>query len=68
MGIDISNRYIQMSGMVLGSMMEADHRLREFESQMRLRKRLMRDQAMWQSFEEQYGKDEDDELPPVVKK
>ncbi|KAK4190684.1 hypothetical protein QBC35DRAFT_377302 [Podospora australis] len=52
--------YIQMSGMVLGSMLEADHRLREYESQMRLRRRLMRDQAMWASFEEKYGKDEDE--------
>ncbi|KAK3994730.1 hypothetical protein QBC44DRAFT_379160 [Cladorrhinum sp. PSN332] len=53
--------YIQMSGMVLGSMLEADQRLREYEAQMRLRRRLMRDQAMWASLEEQYGKDDDDE-------
>ncbi|KAK4228257.1 hypothetical protein QBC38DRAFT_362375 [Podospora fimiseda] len=52
--------YIQMSGMVLGSMLEADHRLREYEAQMRLRRRLMRDQAMWASLEEQYGKDDDE--------
>lgn len=50
-----------MSGMVLGSMLEADRRLREYEAQMRLRRRLMRDQAMWASLEEQYGKGDDDE-------
>lgn len=48
-----------MSGMVLGSMMEADHRLREYEAKMRIRRRLARDQAMWQRFEQEYGKDED---------
>ncbi|KAK1756890.1 hypothetical protein QBC47DRAFT_459581 [Echria macrotheca] len=51
--------YIQMSGMVLGSMIEADYRLREYEASMRMRRRLMREQAMWQSLEEQYGKDDD---------
>ncbi|KAK3325758.1 hypothetical protein B0H66DRAFT_549292 [Apodospora peruviana] len=53
--------YIQMSGMVLGSMIEADHRLREYEKTVRMQRRLMRDQAMWRSFEEQYGKDDGDE-------
>lgn len=50
-----------MSGMVLGSMLEADARLREYEAQMRLRRRLMKEQAMWASFEERYGKEEDDD-------
>ncbi|KAK4448174.1 hypothetical protein QBC34DRAFT_114495 [Podospora aff. communis PSN243] len=53
--------YIQMSGMVLGSMIEADSRLREYEASMRMRRRLMREQAMWQSLEEKYGKDEDED-------
>ncbi|KAK1835968.1 hypothetical protein QBC39DRAFT_413836 [Podospora conica] len=52
--------YIQMSGMVLGSMLEADARIREYEASMRMRRRIMREQAMWQSFEERYGKEEDD--------
>ncbi|KAK3359808.1 hypothetical protein B0T25DRAFT_110199 [Lasiosphaeria hispida] len=53
--------YIQMSGMVLGGMLEADARLREYEASMRMRRRLMRDQAMWKSFEEQYGKDDEED-------
>ncbi|KXX75291.1 hypothetical protein MMYC01_207978 [Madurella mycetomatis] len=53
--------YLQMSGMVLGSMMEADHRLREYEAKMRIKRRLARDQAMWQRFEQEYGKDEDED-------
>ncbi|KAK4219696.1 hypothetical protein V8F33_010922 [Rhypophila sp. PSN 637] len=52
--------YIQMSGMVLGSMIEADHRLREYEKTIRMQRRLQRDQALWRDFEERYGKDEDD--------
>ncbi|EAA32149.1 hypothetical protein GE21DRAFT_7726 [Neurospora crassa] len=53
--------YIQMSGMVLGGMLEADHRIREYEKTMRMRRRIAADQAMWKQFEETYGKDEDDE-------
>jgi hypothetical protein len=57
----LQNSYIQMSGMVFGSMIEADYRLREYEARVRLQKRLQRDRAMWAKFEEQYGKDDDDE-------
>ncbi|KAK1778984.1 hypothetical protein QBC45DRAFT_144448 [Copromyces sp. CBS 386.78] len=53
--------YIQTSGMILGSMLEADHRIREYEAAMRMRRRIAADQARWRQFEETYGKDEDDE-------
>lgn len=53
--------YIQMSGMVLGGMLEADHRIREYEAAMRVRRRIAADQAKWRQFEETYGKDEEDE-------
>ena len=56
-----TRRYIQMSGMILGSMIEADHSLRQYEARVRMQKRIQRDRAMWQNFEEQYGKDDDDE-------
>ncbi|KAL2136801.1 hypothetical protein VTI74DRAFT_1453 [Chaetomium olivicolor] len=52
--------YLQMSGMVLGSMLEADHRLRQYEARMRVQRRLAREQAYWQTFEREYGKDEDE--------
>ncbi|KAH8908871.1 hypothetical protein BR93DRAFT_976970 [Coniochaeta sp. PMI_546] len=52
--------YIQMSGMVFGGMIEADHRLREYEARVRMQKRIQRDRAMWQKFEEQYGKDDEE--------
>ena len=51
-----------MSGMVVGSMIEADYRLREYEARMRMHKRRMRDRAMWESFENQYGKDDEDDI------
>ncbi|KAH6854289.1 hypothetical protein B0I37DRAFT_25934 [Chaetomium sp. MPI-CAGE-AT-0009] len=53
--------YIQMSGMVLGSMIEADARLRQYEARMRVQRRLARDRAYWDRFEKEYGKDDDDE-------
>lgn len=54
-----------MSGMVLGSMIEADYRLREYEARVRMQKRIARDRAMWKQFEDQYGKDEDDVQTPA---
>lgn len=53
-------RYIQMSGMVLGSMIEADYSIRQYEARVRMQRRLERDRAAWQKFEEEYGKDDDE--------
>ncbi|KAL1839570.1 hypothetical protein VTJ49DRAFT_1391 [Mycothermus thermophilus] len=52
--------YLQMSGMVLGSMMEADSRLRAFEDRIRVQKRLAREQAYWQRIKKELGDDDDD--------
>lgn len=40
-----------MSGMVLGSMIEADKRLRLYETQVRLQKRQRIDRAVWERYE-----------------
>ncbi|QUC19478.1 uncharacterized protein UV8b_03719 [Ustilaginoidea virens] len=50
--------YLQMSGMVLGGMIEADWRLRQYECQMRMQRRWMRERAKWERFEEEFGKNE----------
>lgn len=42
-----------MCGMVFGSMIEADHRLRQYEAQVRLQRRIARDRAKWQRYEEE---------------
>ncbi len=49
-----------MSGMVLGSMLEADHRLRQFEARMRVQRRMAAEQAYWKRIKEELGEDEDD--------
>ncbi len=49
-----------MSGMVLGSMLEADSRLRQYEARMRVQRRLQKEQAYWASVEREFGKDEDE--------
>ncbi|KAI5924163.1 hypothetical protein F4810DRAFT_709879 [Camillea tinctor] len=51
--------YIQMSGMILGSMIEADYRMRQYEHQVRIQRRLARDRAMWDSLMDE----EDEKLP-----
>jgi len=50
-----------MSGMVLGSMIEAGSRLRAFEGRMRVQGRLQREPAYWEKVEREYGKDNDDD-------
>jgi hypothetical protein len=46
--------FLQMSGMTIGSMIEADRRLRTHELAMRTRKRIARDAEVWRRYEEDY--------------
>ncbi|MCJ1292981.1 hypothetical protein MMC34_004534 [Xylographa carneopallida] len=43
--------FVQMSGMTLGGMVEADRRLREYEALVRRRRRVERDEAVWRRYE-----------------
>ena len=52
-----------MSGMILGSMIEADARMRQYEHQVRLQRRVARDRAVWEQFELDYP-EVDDKPPP----
>ncbi|KAI9898354.1 hypothetical protein N3K66_006714 [Trichothecium roseum] len=51
--------YLQMSGMVFGGMIDADHRLREYEQKMRIQRRWMKERAKWQRYEEEISKGND---------
>lgn len=44
-----------MSGMTIGSMIEADKRLRRHELVMRNQKRMARDAEVWRRYEEEFG-------------
>ncbi|KAI8633260.1 hypothetical protein F5Y19DRAFT_471529 [Xylariaceae sp. FL1651] len=55
--------YLQMSGMILGGMIEADSRMRRYEQHIRMQRRIARDRAMWDSYEKELM--EDDEPPPT---
>jgi len=46
--------FLQMSGMIMGSCLEADHRIREFEAKVRMQKRILRDRAVWEQYEAEY--------------
>jgi hypothetical protein len=48
--------YIQMSGMILGSMIEADKRMIAYEHRIRHQKRLARDMEVWRRYEEDFEK------------
>ncbi|PMD43293.1 hypothetical protein L207DRAFT_509806 [Hyaloscypha variabilis F] len=54
--------FLQMSGMILGSCLEADHRIRQYEAKVRMEKRMVRDRAAWEQYEQEYG-----EVPPPKK-
>jgi hypothetical protein len=43
-----------MSGMILGGMLEADHRLQLYQQQMRHQRRLARDMEVWRRYEDVY--------------
>ncbi|KXJ93355.1 hypothetical protein Micbo1qcDRAFT_203435 [Microdochium bolleyi] len=58
--------YLQMSGMILGSMIEADARMRRYEQQVRIQRRLARDRAEWERFTREFGEDDADLLPPSL--
>lgn len=45
--------------MILGACLEADHRVREYEAKVRMQKRLIRDRAVWESYEKEF----EDEVP-----
>ncbi|KAI1327811.1 hypothetical protein F5Y16DRAFT_185790 [Xylariaceae sp. FL0255] len=55
--------YLQMSGMLLGGMIEADASMRRYEHQVRIQRRIARDRAMWENYEQDFN--EDDEPPPA---
>lgn len=48
--------YIQMSGMTVGSMIEADKRMRDYEATSRRVRKLKRDQETWKAYEAEYEK------------
>ncbi|KAK6086248.1 hypothetical protein SCUP234_02461 [Seiridium cupressi] len=54
--------YLQMSGMILGGMLEADGAVRQYEARLRMQKRIARDRAMWDTFEKEF--EEEGGLPP----
>lgn len=46
--------YLQLSGMTVGSCIEGERRLREFEDRARRIRKIKRDQEAWRRFEEDY--------------
>ncbi|PMD28412.1 hypothetical protein NA56DRAFT_640062 [Hyaloscypha hepaticicola] len=54
--------FLQMSGMIMGSCLEADHRIRQYEAKLRMEKRMIRDRAVWEQYEQEF------EQTPVPKK
>ena len=43
-----------MSGMTIGSMIEADRRLRQHEIRVRTQKKIQRDAEVWRRYEEDH--------------
>ncbi|KAI9687478.1 MAG: hypothetical protein M1822_002088 [Bathelium mastoideum] len=46
--------FLQMSGMTIGSMIEADKRLRAYEVQVRRQHKMARDAEVWRQYEEEF--------------
>ena len=45
--------------MVLGGSLEADRRIRTYERRMRLEKRIRRDKAVWEEYEDEFRRVEE---------
>ncbi|KAK7912039.1 hypothetical protein PG985_014520 [Apiospora marii] len=56
--------YIQMSGMILGSMIEADSHMRQYEYRLRMQRQIARDRAKWEALEREFAEDEGGPAPP----
>ncbi|KAI0896071.1 hypothetical protein F4806DRAFT_50459 [Annulohypoxylon nitens] len=52
--------YLQMSGMIIGSMIEADYRMRQYEQRVRMQRRMARDRAVWADYEKELMEIEDE--------
>lgn len=42
--------------MVLGAMLEAESRLRDYEAQVRMQRRWMKEKAKWEQYEEELAR------------
>lgn len=49
-----------MSGMIIGSMIEADYRMRQYEQRVRMQRRMARDRAVWADYEKELMEIEDE--------
>ncbi|KAI4860544.1 hypothetical protein F4820DRAFT_106255 [Hypoxylon rubiginosum] len=60
--------YLQMSGMIVGSMIEADYRMRQYEQRVRMQRRMARDRAVWADYEKELMEIEDETSRPEQQK
>ena len=44
-----------MSGMVMGGMLEADRRIREYQAMVRVQRKLRLDRAVWDKYENEFS-------------
>ncbi|KAI1376584.1 hypothetical protein F4677DRAFT_82384 [Hypoxylon crocopeplum] len=59
--------YLQMSGMIVGSMIEADYRMRQYEQRVRMQRRIARDRAVWADYEKELMEIENEPQPSQKK-
>lgn len=57
-----------MSGMIVGSMIEADYRMRQYEQRVRMQRRMARDRAVWADYEKELMEIEDETSRPEQQK
>jgi len=58
--------YIQMSGMTVGGILEAESRFREHQKYARRWRKLRSDQEVWKRYEEEYGDNGERTTPPAI--
>ncbi|KAI0377918.1 hypothetical protein F5Y04DRAFT_167850 [Hypomontagnella monticulosa] len=60
--------YLQMSGMIVGSMIEADYRMRQYEQRVRMQRRIAQNRAVWADYEKELAEIQDESASSEQKK
>jgi len=55
--------FLQMSGMIMGACLSADRSIREYEAKVRMEKRMLRDRATWERYEQEFEEERNQSQP-----
>lgn len=61
----INRMKLTLEGMITGACLEADRRIRDYQVRIRMQKRIMRDRAAWERYEQEFDEPEPTQEKPT---